>query len=85
MATCVYITGPNKVYYLLCYIIVHFVTVFFCMQMNKKNKQIKDILTEDGTFFEFSDLKQLFKIKRTYLDYKKTCQKRGVIKLIIKR
>ena len=30
---------------------------------------IKDILTEDGTFFKFSDLKQLFKIKGTYLDY----------------
>ena len=48
---------------------------------------IKDILTEDGTFLKFSDLKQLFKIKGTYLDYirlQKTCQKRGVVKLIIK-
>ena len=48
---------------------------------------IKDILTEDGTFFKFSDLKHFFKIKGTYLDYirlQKTCQKRGVVKLIIK-
>ena len=30
---------------------------------------IKDILTKEGTFFKFSDLKQRFKIKDTYLDY----------------
>ena len=30
---------------------------------------LKDILTEEGTFLKFSDLKQLFKIKGTYLDY----------------
>ena len=29
---------------------------------------IKDILTEDSTFFIFSDLKQLFKIKGTWRD-----------------
>ena len=30
---------------------------------------IKHILSEEGTFFKLLDLKQLFKIKRTYLDY----------------
>ena len=30
---------------------------------------IKDILTEESTFFKFSDLKQRFKLKGTYLDY----------------
>ena len=30
---------------------------------------IKDSLTEEGTFSKFSDLKQLFKIKGTYVDY----------------
>ena len=36
---------------------------------------IKDLLTEEGTFFKFSDLKQRFQIKGTYLDYNRLQKK----------
>ena len=50
-----------------------------CVYMTGQNNIlfIKDILTEEGTFFKFSDLKQRFKIKGTYLDYIRL-QKHGV-------
>ena len=45
---------------------------------------MEDILTEESTFFKFSELKQCFKLKGTYLDYirlRKTYQKQ--VKLLI--